>query len=207
MNEELNEAPLYKGIFHQYGLTYSDLIQFKYGGGNGNNSNSDKRHSNYFNLVFGDNEYPDKTDRCPCGHRIKENCYIYKENSSEYQLVILGNCCIKKFIPKSSRTCKKCEMPHKNRKWNLCKNCKKEEIEIEKEKIRENERLRIIEIEKEKVRMIENIRIYLKVSYDMKDIAKSFGAKWNPDNKKWFTSKTNMYNNNLFETFEVIKQY
>ena len=102
MNEELNEAPLYKGIFHQYGLTYSDLIQFKYGGGNGNNSNSDKRHSNYFNLVFGDNEYPDKTDRCPCGHRIKENCYIYKENSSEYQLVILGNCCIKKFIPLSS---------------------------------------------------------------------------------------------------------
>ena len=74
-------------------------------------------------------------------------------------------------------------------------------------KIRENERLRIIEIEKEKVRMIENSRIYLKVSYDMKDIAKSFGAKWNPDNKKWFTSKSNMYNNNLFETFEVIKQY
>ena len=32
--------------------------------------------------------------------------------------------------------------------------------------------------EKEKVRMIENSRIYLKVSYDMKDLAKSFGAKW-----------------------------
>lgn len=199
MNEELNEAPLYKGIFHEYGLTYSDLIQFKYGGGNRN-----KSHSNYFKLVFGDNEYPDKIDRCPCGHRIKENCYIYKEKSDGYELVILGNCCIKKFIPKSSRTCKKCETPHKNSKWNLCNHCKEEEIEKKKEEIKkEKEEMR----EKEKVRMIENSRIYLKVSYGMKVIAKSFGAKWNPDNKKWFTSKTNMYNNNLFETFEVIKQY
>ena len=37
----------------------------------------------------------------------------------------MGNCCIKKFIEKSGRTCERFREPHKNRKNNYSKDCQK----------------------------------------------------------------------------------
>ena len=92
---------------------------WEYAGGNKG------RHNNYFNLKFKKNpdiEMPDHEDFCPCGKDIKENCFVF--NKEDGRLIVLGNCCIKRFIPKSGRTCEDCEKPHRNIKINKCNDCK-----------------------------------------------------------------------------------
>jgi len=69
---------------------------------------------NYFHLFWGkEYELPEHTNKCVCNHSIEENCYI--TNGNKEGVLILGNCCIKKFIPKSGRTCEICDEPHRNR--------------------------------------------------------------------------------------------
>ena len=36
----------------------------------------------------------------------------------------VGNCCVKKFIDQSSRTCFHCSAPHKNKLLSYCNDCK-----------------------------------------------------------------------------------
>jgi hypothetical protein len=40
--------------------------------------------------------------------------------------VVLGNCCIKRFIPKdlASKTCSVCKKPHRNRRVDKCNGCR-----------------------------------------------------------------------------------
>lgn len=110
-----------KGL-QNYGLTYDEIknSNWKYCGGRRG------RHFNYFKLCCKDDDLPELINECVCGHHIKENCYI----TDGEQILVLGNCCIKKFIPKSSRTCEKCGEPHKNRIVNICNNCRKGICEI-----------------------------------------------------------------------------
>jgi len=103
-----------------YGLTYDEIKSnnWKYCGGR------DGRHLTYFTQCCKDKDLPELKNKCICGHNIKENCYI----TDGQQILTLGNCCIKKFIPKSSRTCEECGEPHKNRIGNKCNNCIKKNI-------------------------------------------------------------------------------
>jgi hypothetical protein len=100
-----------------YGLSYDEIEngKWRYCGGN------DRQHRNYYKLCYKDHELPEHVEKCICGHKINENCYITDGN----EILILGNCCIKKFIPDSSRTCERCGEPHKNRKVNRCNLCRK----------------------------------------------------------------------------------
>jgi hypothetical protein len=104
-----------KGL-KKYDLTVDEIQNnnWKYCGGNIG------RHYNYFKICCKDDELPMKTNDCICGHHIIENCYI---TDGKIKLV-LGNCCIKKFIPKSGRTCAKCDKPHKNRTVDRCNDCR-----------------------------------------------------------------------------------
>jgi hypothetical protein len=104
-----------KGL-KNYNLTYDEIKnnKWKYCGGQLG------RHLNYFKLCCKDIDLPKKISECVCGHHIEENCYI----TDGKQILVLGNCCIKKFIPKSSRTCEKCGEPHKNRVVNKCNDCR-----------------------------------------------------------------------------------
>lgn len=79
------------------------------------------RHLNYFKLCFPLKKLPTWTNKCICGHDISENCYITDDD----EILVLGNCCIKKFVPKSTRTCEICKEPHKNRIVNKCNSCRK----------------------------------------------------------------------------------
>tara|TARA_R110000796_G_C14342091_1_gene410495 strand:- start:55 stop:564 length:510 start_codon:yes stop_codon:yes gene_type:complete len=99
-----------------YGLTYNEILKsgWKYCGGDTG------RHRNYFKMVFPNTKIPEPLFKCVCDHVIMEHCYI----SNGKNLLTLGNCCIKKFIPKCGRTCNKCEEPHKNRLVNRCNNCR-----------------------------------------------------------------------------------
>jgi len=99
-----------------YSLSLDDIKNgnWKYCGGNAGS------HLNYFKMCRKNSPLPESVAHCVCGHHIKDNCYI----TDGKKFLILGNCCIKKFIPKSSRTCEKCEKPHKNRIVNRCNKCR-----------------------------------------------------------------------------------
>jgi hypothetical protein len=104
-----------KGL-KNYDLTLEEIRSGKWSYCGGNTG----RHHNYWKLCCPNQELPEHMDRCVCDHPIEENCYI----TDGPTILVLGNCCIKKFIPKSGRTCQKCGEPHKNRKNNLCNRCR-----------------------------------------------------------------------------------
>ena len=119
----------------KYNLTLEEINsgKFTYAGGNGahwvgfNPNKTLEYHRNahykYFELRFPEYEFPEQRFECVCEHAITENCYIYNE---EKGFLVLGICCIKRFMTPelTGRTCEKCKRPHKNRKWNLCNDCK-----------------------------------------------------------------------------------
>lgn len=97
-------------------LDYLDVkTNWKYYGGNKGS------HLNYYRMITND-PLPEHSKKCVCNHTIKENCYITDPN--EELIVIIGNCCIKKFIDKKGRTCSRCKKPHNNRKDNYCNSCR-----------------------------------------------------------------------------------
>ena len=112
----------FEGGLRSHGLTLEDFERnWKYAGGD------EGRHHNYWCLRYGrDKEKPPHADSCLCGHPIKENCYVSDGN----EFLVLGNCCIKRFVPVSGRSCEKCNGPHRNRKRNLCNACIEKECTI-----------------------------------------------------------------------------
>lgn len=99
----------------EYNLTLDEIMNWKYCGG------SEGVHHKYFKLCFPKGNLPELKTECICHHAIKINCYI---TNGDKHILILGNCCIKKFIPKCSRTCELCQQPHQRRKENICYECK-----------------------------------------------------------------------------------
>ena len=98
----------------QYGLTRDDMKNWKYCGGDG------KHHLSYFKLCFPGRDIPNTSEVCVCKQKIIHNCYI----TNNVDILILGSCCIKKFIEKCRRSCEKCGAFHKNRAVNLCNGCR-----------------------------------------------------------------------------------
>ena len=119
--QDLLSKKFIKGL-EEYGLSYDDIKNsgWKYCGGN-----VKKEHKKYFALCFPSMSLSDipHEDHCVCGHHIVENCFI--TDSTETQILVLGNCCIKKFVPMCTRTCEICKSPHRNRKDNKCTTCRK----------------------------------------------------------------------------------
>lgn len=94
------------------------LEEWRYAGGDTG------EHEEYFKTLFGNKQAPPHESYCICEHYIEENCYLQNKISGE--LIVVGNYCIKKHMPKNQagRTCSDCEQPHKNRKDNFCKDCR-----------------------------------------------------------------------------------
>ena len=112
-SEKLSKA-FKKGLKEKYEMTIEDLDDWRYCGGNRN------RHYRYWKLQYGDTPVPEMEVECVCYHPIKEQCYI----TNGEELLVLGNCCIQKFVAKCTRTCERCGDPHKNRIINRCNNCR-----------------------------------------------------------------------------------
>ena len=106
-----------KNIIKRLGQNYKE--DWVYAGGD------EGRHRNYFEIFKQDKEVekPPGAGKCCCGHDIVENCYVWNEKTKKIE--VLGNCCIKKYLNKSGRTCSKCGEPHRNRKDNFCNKCRK----------------------------------------------------------------------------------
>ena len=108
-----------KGL-SEFGFTMEDMKRFyECGGDKTFNPNRLKR----FTQICPNDDLPEKTDKCICNHKIKENCYITDGES----IIILGNCCIKRFLPKENRGkfCEICKKQHRNTKDNRCNDCRK----------------------------------------------------------------------------------
>ena len=98
----------------EYGMTLKDLEGWEYCGG------TKDQHLTYFRMRFGNIPLPEHVNKCLCRHPIVENCYI----TDGKEILVLGNCCIKRFVPKCTRTCEICGDPHKNRTINRCNICR-----------------------------------------------------------------------------------
>lgn len=112
-----------------YDITFDYFVKnYRYYGGDGRNSIS---HLRYFNIKTGrDVECREKTNieyskNCICSHEIKENCYVRDDITG--RILVVGNCCIKKFCENPTRTCDICGASHKSYKNNLCKTCNKKD--------------------------------------------------------------------------------
>lgn len=103
------------GLMKKHNMKVEDLKKYEYCGG------SSGAHFKYWVLRYGPfKELPLHQETCVCYQPIAENCFI--TNGKEY--IVLGNCCIKRFVPKCTRTCERCGDPHKNRIINRCNECR-----------------------------------------------------------------------------------
>lgn len=136
----------------KYNLTYDEIKDWKYCGGQGESSLTldeqmvHKKHRSrieYFRLCFPNRELPIYRDECICGHYIEDNCFI----TNGTDILVIGNCCLKRFIPKYKKSCERCGEFHKNKINNLCNNC------------RENDRIKEEELDKICVRCNINFSI------------------------------------------------
>jgi len=116
---------LKNNLKEKYDLDLVHLQWYYYRGGDTGS------HKNYKTITCQDLSIIPFEDFCVCGHKIKEQCYMKKENddlSFAPDYIVMGNCCIKKYMKNGYRTCEKCKKQHKNRKNNLCNECRKIKI-------------------------------------------------------------------------------
>jgi hypothetical protein len=147
-----------KILMDDYVLGVDEFIKnFKYTGGDGNRQGQHyddekefkaNRHYNYW-MTTRNQPFPPPKGYCICETRINENCYAVDKRDNK-TIVCLGNCCIERFLgDNAKRTCERCEKPHRNRKDNFCKECRKQNKEDEKKRM-EEEKLKRIEEEQKK---------------------------------------------------------
>jgi hypothetical protein len=106
----------------KYNLTADEIRnKWEYCGGD-----SDK-HLNYYKLRYPGEELLEHVDFCVCGRHITRNSYI---TCNEEEYLVLGICCIKKFVKMSGKTCCICKEDHRNRACNMCNECRVGRCEI-----------------------------------------------------------------------------
>ena len=115
----------------EYDMTEEDIKKWRWCGGTANPSDYD-----YWTKCFPDCSPPDTEERCICGQKIAIQNWI--TNGEEF--LVIGSECRHKFLYYRGKTCAMCGEPHKNRKDNHCKTCRKLVIQQEKERV-EQERV------------------------------------------------------------------
>lgn len=121
MSEQLKLKTKFIEGLKKFNISYETFINdgWKYCGGDYD------YHLNYYKnfkhkKILSKDDFPKHADTCICGHYIKYNCYI----TNNKDILVLGNCCIKKFCPISYKTCEICNNKHKNKKNNMCNKCR-----------------------------------------------------------------------------------
>ena len=98
--------------------------QWKYIGGDSG------RHRKKFKTIFGRTPDIAQLDECICSHKIVENCYL--ENKLSGKQIVVGNCCINRYIEDTSKKCEECGDEHRNTKDNYCSDCRGDIMKIGK---------------------------------------------------------------------------
>src|SRR5690606_38727443 len=66
-------------------------------------------------------EWPEHKDSCICDTDIVYNHFV--TNRARDRVIVVGKCCIDKFLGPNRKRCEVCYEPHRNRKRNLCGEC------------------------------------------------------------------------------------
>ena len=190
-SEEGRSAQFYDHLRSQ--TNDDDLRNYCYAGGS-----RPGRHYNYW-ITQGhpDDAMPPYVTECACGHPIEENCFIRHKPTNKF--IVLGNCCIKRYIPASGRTCERCEKPHQNRKDNLCNSCRMRRkcCTCNKEYVLDKWELSELDddsyeckdcTERIKRQAERGTRVYINVQYKDKESAKAAGARWEPLCQSWYVN-------------------
>jgi hypothetical protein len=103
---------------------------------------------------FGSRPMPDSPTYCVCRHHgLRYNCFITNGDD----VIVIGRVCMTQFLPKQSKEyndtlakhCERCDAVHRNRKDNLCNECRlivaEERKAEENRKKHEDERVRLEE--------------------------------------------------------------
>lgn len=100
---------------NKYKVSYDDIVNNWYymGGEKGH-------HLNYFRKHYPNDEIPEHSNNCICGHKIKNNCFI----TDGVFVLSIGESCINKFTPVRNKMCEMCGSRHRNRKDNICNKCR-----------------------------------------------------------------------------------
>lgn len=128
----------FKDGLEKIGKTIEEISMWRYCGGN------DDGHELYFKMLFGERFMP-QSENCVCETKIKTCCYITPDKTDRHaDILVLGSCCIKRFIPKDNRgkRCQRCNNPHRNNMIDMCSSCIKDDIKREKEREREYNRIK-----------------------------------------------------------------
>jgi hypothetical protein len=120
------EARIEENAWMRHGLSLDELMKFKYGGGRVFDDGT-LSHHHYFQMLSETGEIitemPSIEKYCLCDHAITNNCFIV--NDAGDKLIVLGRCCIKRFMRNGSRrTCSTCAEPHRNTCVNRCNVCR-----------------------------------------------------------------------------------
>ena len=135
---------LTNAFLNDYGLTMKEVKEKYQYAGNDKDRNTNGKKTRYEVLFGKDAKYPTHVDNCICGQRIKNNCFITTHEKDH--IITLGNCCIRRFEGRVKK-CDICKKIHRNRKDNICNDCRKQ---------KENAKICIICNKKEK--FIKNIQ-------------------------------------------------
>jgi hypothetical protein len=123
--------PKYLYGLYTYGITFKQhTTEMMYYGGNGNSIVCSKHLEHYFKMGGTMETMPICKDLCICGVKIVENCFVvFRDDPNGYKKprLIIGNCCIKRYIPFECRAkkCYKCDTLHDNYKSSFCDSCRK----------------------------------------------------------------------------------
>ena len=93
-------------------------------------------------------DIPDLVTECVCTHPIDENCWIWNNKTNE--VIAIGNHCVNKFLPEGHgkvNRCHKCFLKNTRRKSKFCKVC---ELQIQIDKLKQNNNKKILEQEKKR---------------------------------------------------------
>jgi hypothetical protein len=149
-HEQSKEEKFFRRLKEIYGIGYDEFkSDYQYAGGDGNLT-----EYNYHKIsqLIGETKYavlrgitPEmmhndlETGMCLCGHIIKNHMYI-QDKKDKSKIIVLGNICIKKYKGKQ-RHCF-CGNLHKNRKDNLCNDCRKKIKKILKPSLKPSQEIK-----------------------------------------------------------------
>jgi hypothetical protein len=103
--------------------TIEEISHWKYCGG--------CHDQEYWRLLWPSREFPPYSTKCACDQVIKYNCWITPDkNDPNGDIITLGRCCIRRFIPCHKKTCRDCGGGHRSTMVDYCSKCiKKHKIE------------------------------------------------------------------------------
>lgn len=133
----------FEGLFLAGGT--KNKADYRYAGGDGDGQSSMAHyHRLYYEeeapilYPFIDTDFP-SDNHCVCGVEIHECCYLV--NVVTERTIIVGNCCIKRFLPEEyQKKCRECHLPKKylNKKTKfICPQCREDIKEKELEEYRQ----------------------------------------------------------------------